>query len=180
MSGLLKPYAAKKLVTALKEEVGIPIHLHTHDTSGNQVAALLMAAEAGVDIVDCAVDSMSSMTSQPSSTPWSPPWRARSGTPGWTSDGLRSSPTTGPTCACAYASFEAGIKNPSTDIYRYEMPGGQYTNLKPQVESLGLGHQFEEVKEMYKAVNDMLGDIVKVTPPPRWWAIWPSSWSRTT
>ena len=164
MSGLLKPYAAKKLVKALKEEVGIPIHLHTHDTSGNQVAALLMAAEAGVDIVDCAVDSMSSMTSQPSLNAVVSALRGQERDTGLDSDGLQKLSDYWADVRERYASFETGIKNPSTDIYRYEMPGGQYSNLKSQVESLGLGHKFEAVKEMYKAVNDMLGDIVKVTP----------------
>ncbi|MDB7816956.1 pyruvate carboxylase [Intestinimonas butyriciproducens] len=164
MSGLLKPYAAKKLVKALKEEVGIPIHLHTHDTSGNQVAALLMAAEAGVDIVDCAVDSMSSMTSQPSLNAVVSALRGQERDTGLDSDGLQKLSDYWSDVRERYASFETGIKNPSTDIYRYEMPGGQYSNLKSQVESLGLGHKFEAVKEMYKAVNDMLGDIVKVTP----------------
>ena len=139
MSGLLKPYAAKKLVTALKTRVGLPIHLHTHDTSGNQVAAYLMAAEAGVDIVDCAIDSMSSTTSQPS------PERGGHRPPG-PGAGHRTRPEKLQTLSdywadvrLRYSQFEAGIKNPSTDIYRYEMPGGQYTNLKSQVESLGLG-----------------------------------------
>ena len=164
MSGLLKPYAAKKLVKALKEEVGLPIHLHTHNTSGNQVATYLMAAEAGVDIVDCAIDSMSSMTSQPSLNAvvtalqgqerdtGLDPYRLQELSDYWADVRLR------------YSSFETGMKNPSTDIYRYEMPGGQYSNLKSQVESLGLGGQFDDVKNMYTQVNHMLGDIVKVTP----------------
>ncbi|MBS6281528.1 MAG: pyruvate carboxylase [Oscillospiraceae bacterium] len=164
MSGLLKPYAAKKLVTALKQEVGLPIHLHTHDTSGNQVAALLMAAEAGVDIVDAAIDSMASMTSQPSLNAVVTALKGQDRDTGLDPDRLQKLSDYWADVRLRYASFEAGIKNPSTDIYRYEMPGGQYTNLKSQVESLGLGHQFEDVKEMYKAVNDMLGDIVKVTP----------------
>ena len=164
MSGVLKPYAAQKLVTALKQEIGIPIQLHTHDTSGNQVAALLMAAEAGVDIVDCAVDSMSSMTSQPSLNAVVSALRGQERDTGLDSDGLQKLSDYWSDVRERYASFETGIKNPSTDIYRYEMPGGQYSNLKSQVESLGLGHKFEAVKEMYKAVNDMLGDIVKVTP----------------
>ena len=164
MSGLLKPYAAKKLVTALKQEVGLPIHLHTHDTSGNQVAALLMAAEAGVDIVDAAIDSMASMTSQPSLNAVVTALKGQDRDTGLDPDKLQKLSDYWADVRLRYAAFEAGIKNPSTDIYRYEMPGGQYTNLKSQVESLGLGHQFEEVKEMYKAVNDMLGDIVKVTP----------------
>lgn len=164
MSGLLKPYAAKKLVSALKQEVGIPIHLHTHDTSGNQVAALLMAAEAGVDIVDCAVDSMASLTSQPSLNAVAAALAGQERDTGLDLDGLQKLSDYWADVRERYGNFEAGLKNPSTDIYRYEMPGGQYTNLHAQVASLGLGHRFEEVKEMYVAVNRMLGDIVKVTP----------------
>ncbi len=164
MSGLLKPYAAQKLVSTLKQEVGLPIHLHTHDTSGNQVAAYLMAAEAGVDIVDCAIDSMASMTSQPSMNAVVTALQGQERDTGLDPAKLQKLSDYWADVRERYAGFEAGIKNPSTDIYRYEMPGGQYTNLKSQVESLGLGHQFEAVKEMYKTVNDMLGDIVKVTP----------------
>ena len=164
MSGLLKPYAAKKLVSTLKGEIGIPIHLHTHDTSGNQVATYLMAAEAGVDIVDCAVDAMSSLTSQPSLNAVVTALQGQERDTGLEPDKLQKLSDYWSDVRERYASFEAGIKNPSTDIYRYEMPGGQYTNLKSQVESLGLGHHFEAVKEMYKTVNQMLGDIVKVTP----------------
>uniref|UniRef100_UPI00266EB065 biotin/lipoyl-containing protein n=1 Tax=uncultured Flavonifractor sp. TaxID=1193534 RepID=UPI00266EB065 len=164
MSGLLKPYAAKKLVSTLKQEIGLPIHLHTHDTSGNQVAAYLMAAEAGVDIVDCAIDSMSSMTSQPSMNAVVAALHGQERDTGLDSDKLQKLSDYWADVRLRYSKFEAGIKNPSTDIYRYEMPGGQYTNLKSQVESIGLGHQFEAVKEMYKTVNHMLGDIVKVTP----------------
>ena len=164
MSGLLKPYAAKKLVSTLKQEIGIPIHLHTHDTSGNQVAAYLMAAEAGVDIVDCAIDSMSSMTSQPSMNAVVTALQGQERDTGLNPDKLQALSDYWADVRLRYAKFEAGIKNPSTDIYRYEMPGGQYTNLKSQVESIGLGHQFEAVKEMYTTVNHMLGDIVKVTP----------------
>lgn len=164
MSGLLKPYAAKKLVTALKNEVGLPIHLHTHDTSGNQVAALLMAAEAGVDIVDTAIDAMASMTSQPSMNAVVSALQGQERDTGLDPDKLQKLSDYWSDVRLRYEPFEAGIKNPSTDIYRYEMPGGQYTNLKSQVESLGLGPQFEAVKEMYVSVNHMLGDIVKVTP----------------
>ena len=164
MSGLLKPYAAKKLVSTLKQEIGIPVHLHTHDTSGNQVAAYLMAAEAGVDIVDCAIDSMSSMTSQPSLNAVVTALQGQERDTGLDPVKLQSLSDYWADVRLRYAKFEAGIKNPSTDIYRYEMPGGQYTNLKSQVESLGLGPQFEAVKEMYVTVNHMLGDIVKVTP----------------
>ena len=164
MSGLLKPYAAKKLVTALKNEVGLPIHLHSHDTSGNQVAAYLLASEAGVDIVDTAIDSMASMTSQPSMNAVVTALQGQERETGFDPNRLQKLSDYWADVRLRYDFFEAGIKNPSTDIYRYEMPGGQYTNLKSQVESIGLGPQFEAVKEMYKTVNDMLGDIVKVTP----------------
>ena len=164
MSGLLKPYAAKKLVKALKEEVGLPIHLHTHDTSGNQVATYLMAAEAGVDIVDCAIDSMSSMTSQPSLNAVVTALQGQVRDTGLDPVRLQELSDYWSDVRLRYASFETGMKNPSTDIYRYEMPGGQYSNLKSQVESLGLGGQFNDVKNMYTQVNHMLGDIVKVTP----------------
>ena len=164
MSGLLKPYAAKKLIKALKEEVGLPIHLHTHDTSGNQVATYLMAAEAGVDIVDCAIDSMSSMTSQPSLNAVVTALQGQERDTGLDPARLQELSDYWADVRLRYASFETGMKNPSTDIYRYEMPGGQYSNLKSQVESLGLGGQFDDVKNMYTQVNQMLGDIVKVTP----------------
>ena len=164
MSGLLKPYAAKKLIAALKNEIGIPVHLHTHDTSGNQIAAYLMAAEAGVDVVDCAVESMASTTSQPSLDALVAALKGQERDTGFDPKELQKLSNYWADVRLRYARFEAGIKNPSADIYRYEMPGGQYTNLKAQVESLGLGHQFEAVKEMYRSVNAMLGDIVKVTP----------------
>jgi len=164
MAGLLKPYAAKKLVSALKQEIGIPIHLHTHDTSGNQVAAYLMAAEAGVDIVDTAIASMSSMTSQPSMDAVVAALEGQERDTGFDPQAVQKLTDYWSDVRLRYQTFESGIKNPATDIYRYEIPGGQYTNLKPQVESLGLGHRFDEVKEMYRTVNGMLGDIVKVTP----------------
>ena len=164
MSGLLKPYAAKKLVSTLKQEIGIPLHLHTHDTTGNQVAALLMAAEAGVDVVDAACAPLAGLTSQPSLDALV---AALQGTERDTGLDLRRVQELSNYWAdvrLRYESFDHGLKTSTTDIYRYEIPGGQYTNLRPQVESLGLGDRFEEVKEMYKTVNDMLGDPVKVTP----------------
>ncbi len=164
MSGLLKPYAAKELVHALKQEVGIPIHLHTHDTTGNQVATLLMAAEAGVDIVDTAVASMSSLTSQPSMNAVVAALQGNPRDTGLSMEGIQELTDYWADVRLRYASFDHGLKTPVTDIYRYEIPGGQYTNLEPQVISLGLGSRFLEVKEMYKKVNDMLGDLVKVTP----------------
>lgn len=164
MSGLLKPYAAKKLVSTLKQEVGLPIHLHTHDTTGNQVATILMAAEAGVDIVDCATASFSHLTSQPSMNAVVASLQGQERDTGLDLRELQRLDNYWSDVRLRYSSFDTGLKNPTTDIYRYEIPGGQYTNLYPQVVSLGLGDRFEEVKEMYRTVNTMIGDIVKVTP----------------
>jgi pyruvate carboxylase len=164
MSGLLKPYAAKKLVSTLKGEIGLPIHFHTHDTSGNQIAACLLAAEAGVDIVAAAVSSMSSMTSQPSMNSIVSALEGTGRDTGIDLYRLQELDNYWADVRLRYAKFDSGLQYPMTEIYRYEIPGGQYTNLYPQVVSLGLGNRFEEVKEMYKTVNDMLGDIVKVTP----------------
>ena len=164
MSGLLKPYAAKQLVSALKDEISIPIHLHTHDTSGNQVATLLMAAEAGVDIVDTAISSLSSQTSRPSMNAIVAALQGQERDTGFDLDQLQILTDYWEDVRPYYHQFEGAVTSPATDIYRYEIPGGQYTNLKPQVESVGLGHRFTEVKEKYREVNEILGDIVKVTP----------------
>lgn len=164
MSGLLKPYAAKELVHALKQEIGLPIHLHTHDTTSNQVATLLMAAEAGVDIVDTAIASLSSLTSQPSMNAVVAALQGTERDTGLALDGLQKLTDYWADVRLRYKNFDHGLKTPVTDIYKYEIPGGQYTNLEPQVVSLGLGTRFQEVKEMYKTVNDMLGDLIKVTP----------------
>ncbi|SHI06372.1 pyruvate carboxylase [Sporobacter termitidis DSM 10068] len=164
MSGLLKPYAAKKLISTLKQEIGIPVRFHTHDTSGNQVAAVLMASEAGVDIVDTATASMSSLTSQPSMSSVAAALQGTDRDTGFDLNRLQELDEYWSDVRPYYEDFDSGLKNPMTEIYRYEIPGGQYTNLQPQVVSLGLGDRFDEVKEMYKTVNDMLGDLVKVTP----------------
>ena len=164
MAGLLKPYAAKRLVEVLKQEIGIPIQLHTHDTSGNQVAAVLMAAEAGVDIADLAIASMSSLTSQPSLNAVCAALQGTERDTGIDYMELQDLTEYWADVRTWYAAYESGLKSPATEIYRYEIPGGQYTNLKPQVENLGLGARFGEVKEMYRRVNAMLGDLVKVTP----------------
>lgn len=164
MAGLLKPLAAQRLVKALKEEVGLPIHLHTHDTSGNQIATYFMAAQAGVDIVDTAISSMASMTSQPSMNSLVQAMEADGRATGIAPEPLEELSRYWAGVRPYYQAFESGLQGPSADIYRYEIPGGQYTNLKPQVESLGLGHRFDEVKEMYREVNLLLGNIPKVTP----------------
>ena len=164
MSGLLKPYAAKKLVETLKQEVGVPIHLHTHNTTGNQIAAYMLASEAGVDIVDTAIGPMSSLTSQPSMNALVEALRGTERDTGFDERRLQELSDYWGDVRLRYESFDKGLTVPVTDIYRYEIPGGQYTNLQPQVEALGLGHRFDEVKEMYRTVNLMLGDIIKVTP----------------
>jgi len=164
MSGLLKPYAAYKLVSALKNEIGLPVHLHTHDTSGNGVATLLKAAEAGVDIVDTAISSLSSLTSQPSMNAIVTALAGHERNTGMSDDRLLPISEYWEHVRGYYSKFEEGLTSPATDIYKYEIPGGQYSNLKPQVVSLGLGDRFHDVKEKYSEVNEMLGDIVKVTP----------------
>ena len=164
MSGLLKPMAAKKLVTALKNEIGIPIHLHTHDTSGNGVASILMAAEAGVDIVDSAFNSMSGLTSQPALNSIVAALENSERDTGLDAIGLQKISDYWVDVRPVYEKFESDLKAPTAEIYRLEIPGGQYSNLKPQVESFGIGYKFDEVKDMYVKVNKMLGDIVKVTP----------------
>lgn len=164
MAGLLKPYAAYQLVKALKENISIPIHLHTHDTTGNGVATVLMAAEAGVDIVDAALSSMSGLTSQPALNAIVAALENTERDTGVDLMQLQRLSDYWETVRQVYQDFETGLKSPSAEIYHYEIPGGQYSNLKPQVESFGMGHRFEEVKEMYRDVNALFGDIVKVTP----------------
>lgn len=164
MSGLLKPMAARKLVRALKQEVGVPIHLHTHDTSGNGVATVLMAAQADVDIVDAAVNSMAGLTSQPALNSIVAALEYSRRDTELNQDGLQKISEYWRDVRPVYAGFESELKTPSAEIYKYEIPGGQYSNLQKQVESFGLGHRLADVKNMYKTVNAMVGDIVKVTP----------------
>ncbi|MBR3598639.1 MAG: biotin/lipoyl-binding protein, partial [Lachnospiraceae bacterium] len=164
MTGLLKPMAAKKLVESLKDEIGIPVHLHTHDTAGNGGATNLMAAIAGVDIVDTAFNSMSGLTSQPALNTLVAALENTGRQTGIDLDGIQKISNYWNSVRPVYQGFESDLKVSSAEIYKLEIPGGQYSNLKPQVESFGLGHKFEEVKQMYKTVNEMLGDIVKVTP----------------
>ncbi|WP_326514578.1 pyruvate carboxylase [Clostridium intestinale] len=164
MAALLKPHAAFKLVSALKQEISIPIHLHTHDTTGNGVATVIMAAEAGVDIVDTAFNSMSGLTSQPALNSVVAALKNTRRDTGINLKGIQLVSDYWDAVRPVYQAFESDLKSGSAEIYKYEIPGGQYSNLKPQVESFGLDHKFHEVKENYKVVNDMVGDIVKVTP----------------
>lgn len=164
MSALLKPMAAHKLIKSLKDEVSIPIHLHTHDTSGNGVATILMSAMAGVDIVDTAFNTMAGLTSQPSLNSVVASLKNTDRDTKLSLDDLQKISDYWGAVRPVYEKYESELKSGTAEIYKYEIPGGQYSNLKPQVESFGLGHKFDEVKEMYKEVNEMLGDIVKVTP----------------
>ena len=164
MSALLKPYAAKKLITALKNEISIPVHLHTHDTTGNGVATVLMAADAGVDIVDTAFNSMSGLTSQPALNSVVAALSNTDRDTGIDLSKVQKISDYWGAVRTVYSQFESDLKSGSAEIYKFEIPGGQYSNLKPQVESFGIGHKFNSVKKMYKKVNDMLGDIIKVTP----------------
>jgi len=164
MSALLKPYAAKKLITALKDEISIPIQLHTHDTTGNGVATVLMAADAGVDIIDTTFNSMSGLTSQPALNSIVAALENTDRDTGINLSGIQKLSDYWNAVRPVYSQFESDLKSGSAEIYKFEIPGGQYSNLKPQVESFGLGHRFNDVKHMYKKVNDMLGDIIKVTP----------------
>ena len=164
MSGLLKPEAARLLTKTLKEEVDIPIHLHTHDTAGNGVSSMLMASEAGVDIVDGAISSMSGTTSQPS---FDAIIAALENTPRESSidlDEIQVINDYYESVRKNYRSFESGLKTGTTRIYKYEVPGGQYSNLRSQVESFGMGNRFSDILEKYKQANELLGDIIKVTP----------------
>ena len=164
MSGLLKPMAARELIKALKNELTIPVHLHTHDTSGNGVATILMATMAGVDVCDAAISSMSGLTSQPNLNSVVAALENTERATGIDLDGLQIISDYWNDVRPVYKTFESDFMASTAEIYKYEIPGGQYSNLKPQVESFGLGHKFKEVKDMYKSVNTMLGDIVKVTP----------------
>lgn len=164
MSALLKPMAADKLVRALKNEISIPVHLHTHDTSGNGVVTVFVAANAGVDIVDTAFNSMAGLTSQPPLNSVVAALKNSDRDTHMSLDTMQQISDYWEAVRPVYGKFESGLKAGTAEIYKYEIPGGQYSNLKPQVESFGLGHKFDEVKEMFITVNDMLGDIVKVTP----------------
>ena len=164
MAALLKPRAAKELVTALKKELHVPLHLHTHDSTGNGVSTVLMAAEAGVDIVDMAIESMSSMTSQPSMNAVVEALRGSKRDTGLDFEELDELSRYYGRIRKVYEQFESDMKAPNAEIYKYEIPGGQYSNLLAQVTSMGSADDFESIKALYKDANDLLGNIVKVTP----------------
>lgn len=164
MAGLCRPYAARTLVRALKEEIGLPVHFHTHDTAGGQVASYLFAAEAGVDIVDCAISSMSGLTSQPCLEAVVAALERQERDTGLDLQALIRHAAYWLAVREQYAPFECDLRSGTGDVYIHEIPGGQYSNLRPQAEAMGLGDRLPELKQMYAVVNRMLGDIIKVTP----------------
>ena len=164
MAGLCKPYAAFELVKMLRQEVGIPIHFHTHDTSGINSGAILKAADAGVDAADAAVAAVSGGTSQPNLNSIVEALRHTPRDTQLDIEALNECSDYWETVRRYYLPFDSGPKAGSARLYQHEIPGGQYTNLREQATALGLGHRWREVEETYAEVNQLFGDIVKVTP----------------
>ncbi|MFQ8431985.1 pyruvate carboxylase [Amaricoccus sp. W119] len=164
MAGLLKPGAARVLFKALKEEVGLPIHFHTHDTSGVAAATILAAADVGVDAVDAAMDAFSGSTSQPCLGSIVEALKHSERDTGLDIEAIRQISDYWEAVRAQYLAFEAGLQAPASEVYLHEMPGGQFTNLKAQARSMGLEERWHEVAHMYSEANKMFGDIVKVTP----------------
>jgi len=165
MAGLCQPRAAHTLVKALKDEIGIPVHFHTHDTSGIAAASVLMAVEAGVDAVDGALDAMSGLTSQPNLGSIVEALRHGPRDTGLNADNLRVLSNYWEQVRHGYAAFESDMRSGASEVYVHGMPGGQYTNLREQARSLGIDDtRWHEVARAYAQVNEMFGDIVKVTP----------------
>lgn len=164
MAGLCRPFAARALVKALKEEIGLPVHFHTHDTSGINSASILKASEAGVDIVDLAIASMSGSTSQPNLNSIVAALTHTPRDTGLDLDALNEFSDYWEGVSAYYAPFNTAPRAGTADVYNHEMPGGQYTNLKEQAASMGLGQRWNEISRTYTEVNQLFGDIVKVTP----------------
>lgn len=164
MAGLLKPQAAYRLISELKDTVNVPIHLHTHDTSGNGIITYSAATKAGVDIVDVAASAMSGATSQPSMTSLYYALVNGARTPDINVDNAQKINHYWEDVRMYYTPFENGLNAPQTEVYMHEMPGGQYSNLQQQAKAIGLGDKWDEIKKMYRTVNLMFGDIIKVTP----------------
>ncbi len=164
MAGLLRADAAKTLVSALRERFDAPVHLHTHDTSGGQVATYLAAIDAGVDAIDAASPPLSGMTSQPSMGAVVSMTDNTERASGVRLDAIGDLEPYWEAVRQVYAPFEAGLQSPTSTVYRHEIPGGQLSNLRSQARALGLGHRFEEVEDLYAACNELLGRPIKVTP----------------
>lgn len=164
MAGLLRAPAARTLVTALRRRFDLPVHLHTHDTTGGQLATLLAAIDAGVDAVDAATASMAGTTSQPSLSALVAATDYSDRETGLSLSAINALEPYWAATRRVYAPFEAGLPSPTGRVYRHEIPGGQLSNLRQQAIALGLGEKFEQIENMYAAANDILGNIVKVTP----------------
>ena len=164
MAGLLKPASARILFKALREETDLPIHFHTHDTSGISAATVLAAVESGVDAVDAAMDAISGGTSQPCLGSIVEALRGSDRDSGLDTDAIREISLYWEGARAQYAAFESDVKSPASEVYLHEMPGGQYTNLKEQARSLGLDSKWNQIAKVYSEVNEMFGDIPKVTP----------------
>ncbi|MGO2053455.1 pyruvate carboxylase [Glutamicibacter sp. 287] len=164
MAGLLRPAAAKKLVTALRERFDVPVHLHTHDTSGGQLATLMAAIDADVDAVDVASAAMAGTTSQPSASALVAALEHTERDSGLSLDAVASLEPYWEAVRAMYKPFESGLPAPTGRVYQHEIPGGQLSNLRQQAIALGLGERFEAIESMYASVNAMLGNVVKVTP----------------
>jgi pyruvate carboxylase len=164
MAGVCKPRAAHELVRVLKQEVGLPIHFHTHDTSGISAASVLAAIEAGCDAVDGALDAMSGLTSQPNLGSIAAALSGSARDPGLNLDAMQALSHYWEGVRRAYVPFEADMRSGTSDVYNHEMPGGQYTNLREQARAMGLEHRWPDVSKAYADVNILFGDIVKVTP----------------
>ena len=164
MAGLCRPFAAQKLVSTLREEIGLPIHFHTHDSSGINASSVLSAAEAGVDIADLALASMSGSTSQPNLNSVCAALAGRERDPGIDIDSLNAMSDYWEEVLNFYEPFNSAPRAGSAEVYIHEMPGGQFTNLKEQANAMGLGHRWPEIARTYAEVNHLFGDIIKVTP----------------
>ncbi|NPD05484.1 pyruvate carboxylase [Nocardioides sp. zg-1308] len=164
MAGLLRAPAARTLVTALRERFDLPVHLHTHDTPGGQLATLVAAIEAGVDAVDAASASMAGTTSQPALSALISATDHSARETGLSLAAVNAMEPYWEAVRRVYAPFESGLPSPTGRVYRHEIPGGQLSNLRQQAIALGLGEKFEQVEDMYAAANDILGNVVKVTP----------------
>jgi pyruvate carboxylase len=164
MAGLCRPFAARALIKTLRAEVGLPVHFHTHDTSGVNAASVLMAAESGADVVDAALSSMSGSTSQPNLNSLVAALENTPRASGLDLDALNEYADYWEQVRAFYAPFDTSPRTGSAEVYLHEMPGGQFTNLKEQAASMGLAHRWPEIARCYAEVNALFGDIVKVTP----------------
>ena len=180
MAGLLKPRAAYRLISELKDTVDLPIHLHTHDTSGNGIITYSAATQAGVNIVDVATGAMGASTSQPGMASLYYALADDKRQPQINISNAQQINHYWEDVRMYYKPFENGLNSPHAEVYTHEMPGGQYSNLQVQAKAVGLGDKWEEVKDMYHTVNMMFGDIVKVTPSSKVVGDMACSWFKTT